>query len=104
MLKVPIPSGATGAAWLESVSVCLDFALSDSPSALVVSVGYDGLAVDPLASLGLTKGDYAEAVKECVRRMEGKKVVLGLEGGYDLEATAEAVKESIETLLELEKR
>ena len=35
--------------------------------------------------------------------MEGKKVVIGLEGGYDLEATGEAVRIGVERIIAMGK-
>lgn len=104
VMKLPVPAGTQGEEWLRAVGECLDFVTAHRPEALVVSVGYDGLAEDKLASLELTAEDYADALAMCVARMDGKKVVIGLEGGYDLEATGEAVRIGVERIIAMENK
>jgi acetoin utilization deacetylase AcuC-like enzyme len=65
----------------------------------IVSAGYDAHARDPLGGMRATERGYAamtSAVRDVAR---GGKVVLLLEGGYDLAALAGSVRASIEVLV-----
>lgn len=69
-------------------------ALQDSPELVIVSSGFDALDVDPLASLEFKPRDFGEFSRLIMAAAEsagesalGKTpgVILGLEGGYNLE-------------------
>jgi acetoin utilization deacetylase AcuC-like enzyme len=90
-LNRPLPAGCDmhrfGAALEEALDALADF----SPSAVVVSLGFDTYAKDPIADFALTTEDMAEMGK-LVGRLDAPLIVL-LEGGYhvpDLGANAVA--------------
>lgn len=68
-----------------------------SPDLVLVSAGFDSHHRDPLGSLGLTSDFYPEMIRG-LAEIEGK-VVIALEGGYDLEAVARSAVGEIGALL-----
>lgn len=72
------------------------------PEAILVSAGYDGHRLDPLAELEVTEAGYrsvAEAVGRLARAREVGGVALTLEGGYDLEALHDSAAATVAGLL-----
>lgn len=63
------------------------------PDLLIVSAGYDANADDPLASLHLHPSDYGILTDYCLQVT--RRILFGLEGGYDLSALAQSVVETI---------
>jgi acetoin utilization deacetylase AcuC-like enzyme len=53
---------------------------------LIVSAGYDAHRNDPLASLQLTSSDYADFALRLQPLVPARRLVVALEGGYDLDA------------------
>ena len=72
------------------------------PQLLLVSAGFDGHRLDPLAQLELDADDYRWLTTELVaiaeRHAQGR-VVSMLEGGYDLDALRESSVAHVEALL-----
>lgn len=91
--NVPLPPGCDGAAfraaWATRLLPVLD---AFAPQLLLLSAGFDGHRLDPLADLGLEAGDYrwlsAELARLADRHCAGRIVSL-LEGGYSLTALRE---------------
>ena len=72
------------------------------PELVLVSAGFDADARDPIGSLGLETEDFAtltRAVMDVAETHCAGRLVSCLEGGYDLDALAEAVQAHLETLL-----
>ncbi len=67
------------------------------PDLLIVSAGYDANADDPLASINLQPQDYGLFTDYCLRIT--RKIVFGLEGGYDLSTLSQSVLATIERCL-----
>ena len=67
------------------------------PDLLIVSAGYDANAADPLANIDLQPQDYKTLTKYCL--LLNRKIVFGLEGGYDLEALSQSVVATVEQCL-----
>jgi acetoin utilization deacetylase AcuC-like enzyme len=66
-----------------------------------VSAGFDAHARDPLAEMNVTERGFAAmctAIKQLAEESCGGKLVLLLEGGYDLEALAGSVRACLEVL------
>jgi acetoin utilization deacetylase AcuC-like enzyme len=86
-INVPLPSGATGdvfrLAFDELVAPLVE---SWKPDWVLVSAGFDAHRRDPLTSLGLTSGDYADLATAVLELAPKGRCVLFLEGGYDLDA------------------
>jgi len=66
--NVPLPPGTYDEAYLRAFrAVALPLIAAHDPDVIVLEVGMDGLAGDPLAQLNLTNNAYAEAVQELLR-------------------------------------
>ena len=93
VVNAPLPPGADGAAfravWQDTLLPAL---VGFRPQLVLVSAGFDGHWLDPLAQLQLEAADYAWLTGELVaiaqRHAHGRLVSM-LEGGYDLQALAE---------------
>ena len=71
------------------------------PGFLLLSAGFDAHHRDPLGDMELTEAGFArmtERVVELARDLCDGRLVSLLEGGYDLEATATAVRAHVEVL------
>jgi len=86
-INIPFPSRTTGdhyrKAWEQIIQPKI--ALFD-PSWLIISAGFDSHRNDPVASLGLTSGDFAVLTSEIIKAVPPGRRLVFLEGGYDLEA------------------
>ncbi|MHC4218971.1 MAG: histone deacetylase family protein [Planctomycetota bacterium] len=71
------------------------------PELVLVSAGFDAHADDPLGGMGVTTGGFASlcaSVRAIARRHAGDRLVLVLEGGYDLSSLAASVHACVEVL------
>jgi acetoin utilization deacetylase AcuC-like enzyme len=87
-LNVPVPEGATGDVFLCAVDeVIAPAAEAFAPTWVLVSSGFDAHRSDPLARLALSAGDFADLASRAreLAPRPGRLVVV-LEGGYDLDA------------------
>ncbi|MBD1945368.1 histone deacetylase, partial [Coleofasciculus sp. FACHB-712] len=73
------------------------FLTNFQPDLLIVSAGYDANADDPLASINLQPQDYGLFTDYCLQVT--RRIVFGLEGGYDLLSLAKSVLSTIERCL-----
>jgi acetoin utilization deacetylase AcuC-like enzyme len=64
------------------------------PDLLIISAGYDANHADPLAGISLKPDDYRVFTEYCLGIT--RKIVFGLEGGYDFDALARSVVATIE--------
>jgi acetoin utilization deacetylase AcuC-like enzyme len=72
-----------------------------APDFLIVSAGFDAHARDPLAEMQVSERGFAamcSAAADVAARSAGGRMVLLLEGGYDLEALAASVRACVEVL------
>jgi acetoin utilization deacetylase AcuC-like enzyme len=100
-VNVPLPPGATGDAVRRAVEE-LAQPLADAfrPGWVLVSAGFDAHRDDPLADLQLTSGDYADLARLVAGLAPGPgRVVLFLEGGYDLQAVRHSVAATLSALV-----
>ncbi|NOX29574.1 MAG: histone deacetylase [Actinobacteria bacterium] len=101
-LNVPLPAGATGDAFTAAFSGLVRRAIERfDPEWILVSAGYDGHRQDPLASLALTAGDYADLTDYVVEFASRTKLIMFLEGGYNLRALHESVSATARRLIGL---
>ena len=103
LLNVPLAPGTDGkalrAAWEDHILPALD---SFAPDIVVISAGFDGHAVDPLASWNLVEDDFRWVTREIARvaaARAGGRIVSVLEGGYDLPALAASATAHVEALI-----
>ena len=79
-LNLPLPAGCTAARWFEALeAACLRIA-SFKPDALVVSLGLDTFAGDPISKFALQPDDFIR-LGERLGKL-GLPTVFVLEGGY----------------------
>jgi acetoin utilization deacetylase AcuC-like enzyme len=72
--------------------------LSDfNPDLIIVSAGYDANEADALGWINLKPEDYKLFTKLCLAVT--RKIVFGLEGGYELQSLSQSVLETIEGCL-----
>lgn len=107
-LNIPLPVGYGDAEFLRTFETLVAPALDKfQPELILVSAGYDAHHADILTQMGLTATGFAkltEAVmKQADRHCRGKAGFL-LEGGYHVQALANSVSATIDTLLEQQAR
>src|SRR5690606_6669932 len=66
---------------------------------LLVSAGFDGHRQDPLTDLGLTSADFGDLTADLTQLVDRGRVVVFLEGGYDLDAVADCSAATVGALL-----
>ncbi len=86
-VNVPLPPGATGDVARSAIDTVVGPVLERfEPDWLLISAGYDGHRADPLTDLGYTSTDIGDLVEAIVGFVRPGRVVVLLEGGYDLDA------------------
>jgi acetoin utilization deacetylase AcuC-like enzyme len=96
-LNVPLPPGATGDVVRRALEeVAAPVVEAFDPTWVLVSAGFDAHRDDPMAELALSAGDYALLAREVAgyAPRDGRMVVF-LEGGYDLDALRMSVASSL---------
>jgi acetoin utilization deacetylase AcuC-like enzyme len=98
VLNLPMVPGTIGAEYqLAFERKVVPFLKGFQPDLLIVSAGYDANAADPLASIDLQPQDFGLFANYCLQVT--RKIVFGLEGGYDLTALAKSVVATVEPCL-----
>ncbi|WP_427161816.1 histone deacetylase family protein [Aliinostoc sp. HNIBRCY26] len=98
VLNLPVPPGSDIGVYqplLEKKVV--PFLTEFQPDLLIVSAGYDGNADDPLASINLKPNDYGLFTEACLGIT--RKILFGLEGGYEFDSLSQSVVATIERCL-----
>jgi acetoin utilization deacetylase AcuC-like enzyme len=87
-LNIPLPPGATGDVVLHAFDDVVAPAVEEfGPTWLLVSSGFDAHRSDPLAHLALSAGDFGEMAARAMEFVDRPgRVLVVLEGGYDLAA------------------
>lgn len=100
-VNVPVPLGATG----DVLSLALDQVVAPAveefdPHWVLVSCGFDAHRDDPLAELGLSSADFGTLARTVAGFSPAPgRLVLFLEGGYDLRAVRRSTAATIGSLL-----
>ncbi len=89
--NVPLAPGAADAEWLAAIAGLLEW-MGDA-KALVVALGVDAAASDPESPLAVSRGGFRAAGRAI--GASRKPTVLVQEGGYDLDAIGELVRETL---------
>lgn len=101
-INIPLPAGSTESIYLAAVQRIVIPALADfSPEVVIVSAGFDAHGRDPLGSMELTSGGFgllASLLVAAAEELCGGRVVMTLEGGYDLPALASSVAATIASI------
>jgi acetoin utilization deacetylase AcuC-like enzyme len=93
-VNLPVPAGSGDGVWCSLVEhVAVPLGLEYHPGLVLVSAGYDAHVRDPLGGCRVTGEGYAQMAAGVRALAEDLGVPLGivLEGGYDLQALAEAL-------------
>jgi acetoin utilization deacetylase AcuC-like enzyme len=86
-VNLPFPAGTAGDTFRAAFDdVVIPLIERFAPTWLFISAGYDAHRADPLAGLGLTAGDYADMALRLQALVPARRLLVVLEGGYDLEA------------------
>ena len=105
-VNFPLPAGCGDAEYGQLFDqILVPMLLAWRPEILLVSAGFDAHARDPLGGMNVsTEGFGAFASRLCAVADDvcDGRIVLALEGGYDLDALAESVAEVVRVLGERE--
>ncbi|MEM1332163.1 MAG: histone deacetylase [Actinomycetota bacterium] len=86
-LNLPFPAGTRGDVYRRAIDEIVGPVIERfAPSWLFVSAGYDAHRNDPLAGLELTSADYADLALRLQQLVPERRLIVVLEGGYDVEA------------------
>jgi acetoin utilization deacetylase AcuC-like enzyme len=98
VLNIPVPAGSTIAQYQRAFEQKITpFLETFKPDLLIVSAGYDANADDPLSGISLYPEDFGVLTQCCLQTT--RRILFGLEGGYDLQAIATSVVATIERCL-----
>ena len=98
VLNIPMVSGSTLKEYQTAfTNQVIPFLRKFHPDILLISAGYDANHDDPLASISLQPQDFGIFTEECLKIT--RRLVIGLEGGYNLTALAQSVVATVETCL-----
>jgi acetoin utilization deacetylase AcuC-like enzyme len=96
-INLPVPAGSGEDVFCGLVEhVVLPAARSFEPDLVLVSAGYDAHRDDPVGGCSLETSSFGELTRQVLTL--GKPVGCVLEGGYDLDALAASVAETMEVL------
>jgi acetoin utilization deacetylase AcuC-like enzyme len=99
-VNVPVPAGSTGDVLRRALDEVAAPVVDDfAPTWVLVSAGFDAHRADPLAELALSSGDFAELARTVAGfAPRPGRLVLFLEGGYDLAALRSSVAATLGAL------
>ncbi len=98
-VNVPWPGGMGDAEYLAAFDrVLLPIARDFAPDLTLVSAGFDAAEGDPLGSMRLSPAGYAAMTSRLLTLSNGR-VVLALEGGYNLDAISRSAAACLRVLL-----
>ncbi len=101
-LNVPLPAGVGDAAYLGALNQILGPAARRfRPDLILLSAGFDAHWMDPLAQHRVSIGGYVamvETVLGLAAELCGGRLVVALEGGYNLDVLPHAILSTLRTL------
>ena len=99
IFNAPLKAGIRGKEFLEIFEQkILDPIDKFKPEVILISAGFDAHTRDPLASINLESKDFYEITKKIVdlsKIHSNGRIISFLEGGYDLLALSESIKEHL---------
>lgn len=94
-INVPLPPGTNNKDYLYVMNkILVPIGMAFSPEFVLVSAGFDSHVGDPLASMSLTSdsfGLFTDKIRHIAEKKSNGRVVILLEGGYNLKALSESV-------------
>jgi acetoin utilization deacetylase AcuC-like enzyme len=101
-VNVGLPAGSGDDEYLAAFDeVLVPALLRFAPDLLIVSAGFDAYRADPLASMRVTRPGFAamaDRARAVADRVAGGRMVVALEGGYDLDGLAGGMTEVLRAL------
>jgi acetoin utilization deacetylase AcuC-like enzyme len=101
-VNFPLPAGMGDAEYGQLFDeILVPMLLAWRPEMLLVSAGFDAHARDPLGGMNVSSAGFAAfaaRLRAVADDVCGGRIVLALEGGYDLDALAESVTEVVRVL------
>jgi len=101
-VNVPLPGGQGDPDYLQVFrEILVPVARGFHPGLILVSAGFDIYRADPLGSMRVTENGFAHLTRLLLSLADehcGGRLVLTLEGGYDVEGQARSVQAVLETL------
>lgn len=105
IINTPIAAGESALGYRKIVEQAWLRKLQDfRPQMVLISAGFDGHKLDPLAELNLEAEDYrwlTEMLASVARDHANDRIISTLEGGYHLNALAESVNAHLEALSQI---
>ena len=102
-VNVPLPAGTDDDGYLYALTnILVPIAMEFRPDFVLVSVGFDAHVADPLASMNVTSrgfGLFTSLIKDIAGKNSNGRIVMALEGGYNLDAVAESALSVFSSLL-----
>jgi acetoin utilization deacetylase AcuC-like enzyme len=99
-VNLPFPAGTAGDTYRAAFdSVVVPVVERFQPDWLIISAGFDAHRNDPLAGLRLTSADFADLARRLKPLVPHRRVLVVLEGGYDLEALTFGVGATLSALV-----
>jgi acetoin utilization deacetylase AcuC-like enzyme len=99
-LNLPFPPGTAGDTFRAAFdTVVMPVIERFAPDWLIISAGFDAHRNDPLAGLQLTSADFADMATRLKGLVPERRVLVVLEGGYDLEALTYGVGATLSALI-----
>ncbi|HWX95551.1 MAG TPA: histone deacetylase [Solirubrobacteraceae bacterium] len=100
-INLPVPAGSGEEQWLSLLEhIVLPVARSFEPDLVLISAGFDAHRRDPLAGCRLETRSFGEMARHVRQLAAERELPLGgvLEGGYEPQALAESVLETMSAL------
>jgi acetoin utilization deacetylase AcuC-like enzyme len=95
ILNLPMRAGSTIADYQPLFETqVMPFFTKFNPDLLIISAGYDANHDDPLANISLQPRDFGVFADYCLQL--NRKIVFGLEGGYDFDSLGQSVVATID--------
>jgi len=102
IINTPIQAGASADEYRKTVEAAWLKRLQDfRPQLVLISAGFDGHRLDPMAELNLEVDDYrwlTEMITSIAADSANDRIISTLEGGYHLKALVESVNAHLEVL------
>ncbi len=99
-LNLPFPAGTRGDMYRRAIDEVVAPVIERfAPDWLIISAGFDAHRQDPLAGLELTSADFADLATRLQQLVPPGRVVVALEGGYDLEALTYSTGATLSALI-----
>src|SRR5207253_2602962 len=99
-INLPLPAGTTGDVYRHAMdTIVAPAAARFGADWVLVSAGYDAHRADPITGLGLSAGDFTDLAGAVRALAPPGRLVLFLEGGYDLDALRDSVHATVASLV-----